>query len=102
MVKATAVTDAMLLAAARALAATVPASDVAAGVLYPSLKDMRRTTLLVATAVGAAAFGEGVAGIARPMDLTRYVADRMYWPGGEEPAGWGAVVEEVAREVGES
>ena len=92
----------MLLAAAHALAATVADADVAAGTLYPSLADMRRTTLSVATAVAAAAYEDGVAGIPRPAQLTRHVADRMYWPGGEAPAGWGDVVAEVARARGEA
>ena len=95
LVKSTAVTDGMLLAAAHALAATVPDASVAAGTLYPPLEDMRRTTLAVATAVATAAYSDRVATVPRPTELTRYIADRMYWPGGEVPADWGATVDDV-------
>ena len=100
LVKSTAVTDGMLLAAAHALAATVPDDAVAAGTLYPPLEDMRRTTLAVATAVAAAAYSDRVATVPRSTELTRYIADRRYWPGGEVPADWGATVADVERMSG--
>lgn len=100
LVKSTAVTDGMLQAAAHALAATVPDAEVATGTLYPPLTDMRRTTLAVATAVAEAAFADGVATVPKPADMVRYVADRMYWPGGAAPENWGATVADVAKAHG--
>lgn len=59
--RASRVSDGMLLAAARAVAAAVPQSDLDAGILYPPVAAMRATSLRVAVAVAAAAWDEGVA-----------------------------------------
>ena len=88
MAKASAVSDGMLLAAARAVAASVPAADVAAGTLYPPISDLRRVSLAVSTAVAEAAWGEGLAAAARPPDVRSYIAARMWWPDGKK-AGTG-------------
>jgi malate dehydrogenase (oxaloacetate-decarboxylating) len=54
------VTDGMCLAAARALAVLVSDADLAAGSLYPPIRDLRRVAGRVAEAVVRAARDEGV------------------------------------------
>eukprot|EP00898_Chlorokybus_atmophyticus_P002768 jgi/Chlat1/3492/Chrsp23S03681 len=78
---ATAVTDGMFLAAARALAHYVPAHEVAQGILFPSVSKVREISAIVAAAVMEAAYQEGVAGAERPADnLLEYVKQQMYTP----------------------
>lgn len=55
------VTDSMLLAAARTLAANSPALKDSSASLLPSLTDVRRVAAQIAIAVGLAAQGDGVA-----------------------------------------
>jgi malate dehydrogenase (oxaloacetate-decarboxylating) len=59
--RATRVTDAMMLAAARTLAANSPALKDASASLLPPLTDLRRVAAKIAVAVGIAAQKEGVA-----------------------------------------
>jgi malate dehydrogenase (oxaloacetate-decarboxylating) len=54
------VTDGMCLAAAQCLAGLVDASDLAAGSLYPPIRDLRRVAGRIAEAVVSAARDEGV------------------------------------------
>jgi malate dehydrogenase (oxaloacetate-decarboxylating)(NADP+) len=79
-VRARHITDAMFLAAARALANSVSAQDLAQGSLYPSLSDVREVSVQIAMAVAQVAFEGGLAGIARPADLEAHVRSCMYEP----------------------
>lgn len=98
-ITASKVTDGMLLASARAVAAAVPDAKVAAGELYPPVSDLRAVSLRVAAAVAAAARDEGVAraeGLPRATGdsafddaaMREYIMARMWWPTGAEPEGW--------------
>jgi malic enzyme len=89
----------MLLASARAVAAAVPDEKVAAGELYPPVRDLRAVSLRVAAAVAAAARDEGVARAEGLPNATGdaefderamrdYIAARMWWPTGGAPEGW--------------
>ncbi len=79
-VRARHITEAMFLAAARALAAQVSAQDLAQGSLYPSLRDVREVSAQIAVAVAEVAFHQGLAGIERPADLDAHVRSCMYEP----------------------
>ena len=79
-VRARRITDAMFLAAARALAQRVTLQDLAQGSLYPPLRDVREVSAHIATAVAEVAFAQGHAGLARPADLLGHVQGCMYEP----------------------
>jgi malate dehydrogenase (oxaloacetate-decarboxylating)(NADP+) len=74
------VTDAMFMAAARALAEHVTESDLAQGSLYPPLTRIRDVSAHIAVAVAEVAFHQGLAGIDRPDDLLKYIQSQMYDP----------------------
>jgi malate dehydrogenase (oxaloacetate-decarboxylating)(NADP+) len=74
------VTDAMFMAAARELAASVTEADLAQGSLYPPLHSVRDVSARIATAVAEVAFREGLATIERPADLGSHVRAQMYDP----------------------
>lgn len=78
--QATAVSDRMFLAAARALAGTVSAHDLAQGALFPPLETIRATSVTIAAAVVRVALEERLATVAVPDDIEAWVADRMYQP----------------------
>jgi malate dehydrogenase (oxaloacetate-decarboxylating)(NADP+) len=73
-------TDAMFMAAARALAMTVSENDLEQGSLYPPLSAVRHVSALIATAVADVAFASGVARIERPANLLATVENSMYDP----------------------
>jgi len=58
--RASRITDGMFLAAAKALAAALPETDLAAGALYPDIGRVRAVSRAVATAVFSQAVAEGV------------------------------------------
>jgi len=66
--RATRVTDGMFLAAAKALAAELPASDLKEGAMYPHIDHVRTVSRAVAIAVFAQAVGEGVGQPAASME----------------------------------
>jgi malate dehydrogenase (oxaloacetate-decarboxylating)(NADP+) len=78
--QASRVTDAMFMAAARALADTVLEEDLAQGSLFPALTRVREVSAHIAAAVAGVVFAEGLAGIERPPDLLAYIRDQMYDP----------------------
>jgi malate dehydrogenase (oxaloacetate-decarboxylating)(NADP+) len=78
--QATAVSDRMFLEAARALATTVSKHDLAEGALFPALESIRATSVTIAAAVVRVAVEDGLATVAIPDDLERWLAERMYQP----------------------
>jgi len=72
--------DAMFLAAARALADQVTTEDLAQGSLYPALSRVREVSAQIAAAVVKVAVGEGVAGVERRARLLQFVQAQMYDP----------------------
>jgi malate dehydrogenase (oxaloacetate-decarboxylating)(NADP+) len=84
VIEATRVTDGMLYAAAKALSQCLSAEEVANGQVFPSVENIRRVSLKVATAVCETAFEEGVAGfqptIPHGATLESFVASKMYYP----------------------
>ncbi len=74
------ITDDMFLAAARTLAQLVEPEDLALGRVYPSLTKIREVSLKIATAVAEAAYRDGLAGRARPADITEDIRSRMFNP----------------------
>ena len=72
------ITDRMFLAASKALAETVGPDLVAAGQLYPSIGDVRSTSLAVAKAVANQAIADG---IADPMpNVNERIEEEMWFP----------------------
>jgi len=78
--KARHVNDAMFLAAAEALAATVSEADLAQGSLYPPLVAVRDVSARIGAAVANVAYTQGLAAAPEPKDLFEYVRGRMYDP----------------------
>jgi malate dehydrogenase (oxaloacetate-decarboxylating)(NADP+) len=76
--------DEMFFAAARALAHEVTESDLALGRIYPPLKDIRRVSLAIASAVAEVAYEAGYATVPRPQDLRGVIQAMMYEPRYEE------------------
>ena len=74
------VTDAMFLAAAEALAATVSEADLAQGSLYPPLVAVREVSARIGAAVAGVAYAQDLAGAPEQQDLLAYVRSRMYDP----------------------
>jgi malic enzyme len=74
------VSDGMIAAAATALAGLVDADDLAAGLLYPPIRDLRPAARAVALAVARQAVAENLAGIAPGTALTAAVDASMWWP----------------------
>jgi malate dehydrogenase (oxaloacetate-decarboxylating) len=78
------VTDAMIMAAARALASLSPARENPEAPLLPPISDARKVGLAVAEAVGKQAIAEGVAEVADQASLQHqlraYVWEPVYLP----------------------
>ena len=56
------------------------ADDLAAGALYPPLKDVRSVSLAIAAKVAETAYDDGVAQASRPASLVDHLAAQMYSP----------------------
>jgi malate dehydrogenase (oxaloacetate-decarboxylating) len=82
--RARCVTDAMIMAAARALARLSPARQDKNAPLLPPIADSRRVSLAVAEAVGKQAIADGVAEVADASTLNEklraYVWEPIYLP----------------------
>ena len=78
--KASRVTDEMFLAAARTLAEQVTEADLRQGSIYPSLQRIREISTRIAMAVAALAFDQGLAEVARPIDMKAFIKSRMWEP----------------------
>ena len=78
--RATRVTDAMMLAAARTLAANSPALKDPSGGLLPPLTDLRRVAAEIAIAVGIAAQKDGIAPKVDEDELRRQVMATQWTP----------------------
>ena len=72
------VTDEMFLAAARTLAEMVTEEELAMGRVFPSLTDIRKVSLRIATVVAEIAHNSGYARVPRPADLAADILSRMY------------------------
>jgi malate dehydrogenase (oxaloacetate-decarboxylating)(NADP+) len=70
----------MFLEAARILAERVGDSDLATGLLYPPLTDIRKVSLAIAVAVAEKAGEQGLAEEERPADVEHMIAEQMYDP----------------------
>jgi malate dehydrogenase (oxaloacetate-decarboxylating)(NADP+) len=77
---ATRITDAMFLAAARTVAASVVSAELDRGMVYPSLTRVRSVSQAVAVATAEIAYDEGLATLPRPDDLEASIAALMYEP----------------------
>jgi len=78
--RVTEITDDMFAVAATILASLVTADDVAHGVLYPPVADLRRVSRAIATAVATQASKDGVARLAPGDDIEKAVAAAMWYP----------------------
>ncbi|ETV72632.1 hypothetical protein H257_12382 [Aphanomyces astaci] len=81
---ATRVTDRMLYVAAQALATCMTPEEIAKGQVFPSVKQIRKVSLKVATAVVQCAVDDGLA-LSPPVlrkgaNLEEFVASKMYLP----------------------
>jgi malate dehydrogenase (oxaloacetate-decarboxylating) len=76
--RATSITDGMFLAAAKALAVSLPDSELAGGALYPQIGSVRSVSRAVATAVFAQAVAEGIGEPADDVDAA--IADETWFP----------------------
>jgi malate dehydrogenase (oxaloacetate-decarboxylating)(NADP+) len=72
--------DVLFLTAARTLAKLVRQSDLDYGALYPPLKDIRKISLAIATAVATQAYEMNLARAKRPANLRRSIEAMMYKP----------------------
>jgi malate dehydrogenase (oxaloacetate-decarboxylating)(NADP+) len=74
------VTDEMFFAAARALAQQVEEADLAQGLIYPPLNEIREVSAAIAAAVAEVAYQRGLATEQKPDDLLAHIEAQMYVP----------------------
>jgi malic enzyme len=74
------ISDAMVLAAARTLAAQVSDERLASGALYPSISGLRSVSRAIGLAVAREAVASGLAPPAGDEDLERALDAAMWWP----------------------
>jgi malate dehydrogenase (oxaloacetate-decarboxylating)(NADP+) len=70
----------MFLTAARTLASTVTAEDLALGRIYPAISNIREVSIKIAAAVAEEAHRAGLARRPRPADLVEDIRTRMFEP----------------------
>ncbi len=78
--KAKFIKDEIFLTAARTLAHIVSQEDIDRGSLYPPLRDIRKISWEIATAVAERVFDEGIARAERPADLKQSIKEYMFDP----------------------
>jgi malic enzyme len=78
--EATGISDAMVLAAARTLAAHVSDDRLASGALYPPISGLRSVSRAIGLAVAREAVSSGLAVPASDDDLERELDAAMWWP----------------------
>jgi malic enzyme len=78
--EATSITDGMVLAAARTLAAEVTDERLANGALYPPVADLRKVSRAIAFAVASEACRTGAARVDPEIELGPAVDAAMWWP----------------------
>jgi len=74
------VINSMFYTAAKVLSEQVTFEELEAGKLYPDLKTIREISAQIAVAVCEVAFEEKIAQIDRPLDLLKFVKQRMFHP----------------------
>lgn len=74
------ISDDMITVTAQALADTVTAEELSAGMLYPDVERLRDVTTRVATRALQAARDEGITRAELPDDLAEFVAAQMWLP----------------------
>jgi malate dehydrogenase (oxaloacetate-decarboxylating)(NADP+) len=72
--------DELFLTAARTLASLVQQHDLDEGALYPRLRDIRKISLAIATAVATRAHAMGLARDKLPKNVRRAIQSMMYTP----------------------
>jgi len=74
------ITDEIFVAAARAVAEQVTQSEMDSGLLYPPQSNILQTEINVAVKVAEVIFARGLAGLAKPADVRRFVESQIYTP----------------------
>lgn len=82
--KASRVTDAMFIEAARAVADQVTDSQLAQGLLYPLQSDILEAEIKTAARVAALVFKEGLAQVDKPKDFEAFIRGHVYDPAYKE------------------
>lgn len=80
MANASTIPDDLFLVSARTLAQLVTEENIQEGALYPRLTEIRRLSLDIAIAVAERAYELGLARDEKPMDLKKYIEERIYHP----------------------
>ena len=74
------VTDAMFIAAARALADQVTAAELADGLIYPPQSAILKAEVQVAVRVAEVIFARGLAAVDEPKDMAAFIQSHVYKP----------------------
>lgn len=74
------VTDNLFIAAAEAVAEQVTRDDFENGLIYPSVKDILEVSFNVAVKIAEEIYSSGLAGIARPKNLRKFISAKMFRP----------------------
>lgn len=83
-VKASKVSDEMLVTASKALASSVSDDDLDQGRIYPEIKDLRRICVKIAAEVGATALRQGLARMEKkPLSMPAHMITKMWTPQNE-------------------
>ncbi len=72
------VTDEMFVVAARAVSEQVTQSELDSGLLYPPVSNILETEIHVAAKVSEVIFARGLAGVAKPADVRRFLENQLY------------------------
>lgn len=83
-VKASKVSDEMLVTASKALASSVTEESLDQGQIYPEIKDLRRICVKIAAEVGATAIRQGLSKLERrPLNMAAHMITKMWTPQNE-------------------